>query len=64
MNAKLLFPPPLASPLPEMSTDPSKKNSTRTEVSNGNFKLIGLIKIGNFICFNLPFIFFRNYQRY
>ncbi|PKK74863.1 hypothetical protein RhiirC2_737875 [Rhizophagus irregularis] len=34
MNAKLLFPPPLSSPLPAMSTDPSKKNSTRPEISN------------------------------
>ncbi|RGB36839.1 hypothetical protein C1646_813754 [Rhizophagus diaphanus] len=34
MNAKLLFPPPLSSPLPAMSTDPSKKNSTWPEVSN------------------------------
>jgi hypothetical protein len=38
MNAKLLFPPPLSNPLPTMPNDPSKKNSTRPEVSNGNSK--------------------------
>ncbi|GBC03975.1 hypothetical protein RclHR1_05430005 [Rhizophagus clarus] len=34
MNAKLLFPPPLSNPLPAMSANSSKKNSTEPEISN------------------------------